>query len=117
MMAHDDGVICRGFNTGDVFFCIGVRILYELLCVVRAHISGATGTIALDVVAGVWMIVLTRQGDSDGRGVEWNCLVRLLLHLLVCTGWCSSIPLAGQLLVGWSWPVRRPASDPGKIEV
>ena len=73
------------------FFCIGVRILYELLCVVRAHISGAAGTIALDVVAGVWMIVLTRQGDSDGRGVEWNCLVRLLLHLPICTACCSSV--------------------------
>ena len=117
-VVHDDGVICRGISTSDVFFGVGVRILCELHCTVRAHIvSGGTGTIALDVVARAWRIVLTLQGDSDGCGVKWNCLVRLLLHLLVCTGWCSSTPLAGQLLVGWSWPVRRPASDPGKIEV
>jgi hypothetical protein len=105
-------------RTNDVFFCVGVRILCELHCTVRTHIvSGGTGTIALDVVAGAWRIVLTLQGDFNGCGVEWNCLVRLLLHLLVCTGWCSSIPLAGQLLVGWGWPVRRLASDPGEIEV
>jgi len=75
-VVHDDGVICRGINTGDVFFYVGVRILCELHCTVRAHIvSGDTGTIALDVVAGAWRIVLTLQGDSDGCGVEWNCLV------------------------------------------
>jgi hypothetical protein len=96
-VVHDDGVICRGIGTNDVFFCVGVRILCELHCTVRTHIvSGGTGTIALDVVAGAWRIVLTLQGDFNGCGVEWNCLVRLLLHLLVCTGWCSSIPLAGQ---------------------
>jgi hypothetical protein len=114
-VVHDDGVICRGIGTSDVFFCIGVCILCELHYTVRAHIvSGGTGTIALDVVAEVWRIVLTLQGDSDGCGVKWNCL---LLHLLFCTGWCSSIPLTGQLLVAWGWPVRRPASDPGEIEV
>ena len=95
-VVHDDGVICRGISTSDVFFdvffCVGVCILCELHCTVHAHIvSGSTGTIALDVVAGVWMIVLTRQGDSDGRGVEWNCLVRLLLHLPICTACCSSV--------------------------
>jgi hypothetical protein len=88
-VVHDDGVICRGIGTSDVFFdvffCVGVRILCELHCTVRAHIvSGGTGTIALDVVVGAWRIALTLQGDSDGCGVECNCLVRLLLHLLVC---------------------------------
>ena len=83
-VVHDDGVICKGISTSDVFFCVGVRILYELHCAVRAHIvSGGAGTIALDVVAGAWRIVLTLQGGSDGCGVEWNCLVRLLLHLLI----------------------------------
>ena len=58
-VVHDDGVICRGINTGDVFFYVGVRILCELHCTVCAHIvSGGIGTKALDVVAGAWRIVL-----------------------------------------------------------
>jgi len=102
MMAHDDGVICRGISTSDVlfdvFFCVGVRILYELHCAVRAHIvSGGAGTIALDVVAGAWRIVLTLQGDSDGCGVEWNCLVRLLLHLLILHGLVFFDPPCGSV--------------------
>ncbi|PUZ38520.1 hypothetical protein GQ55_9G203700 [Panicum hallii var. hallii] len=41
--------------------------------------------------------------------------VRLPLHQLACLGWCSLIPLAGLLLVDWSSPVRRLASDSGEI--
>ena len=91
-VVHGDSVICRGFSAGDVFFevffCVGVPILWELLCAVRVLIviNGA-GIIALDMVPGVGRMVLTLQVAS-----VWNWLVRLLLHLPVCTGRCSSIP-------------------------
>ena len=115
-VVHGDGVICRGFSTGDVFFevffCVGVPILWELLCAVRVLIviNGA-GMIALDMVPGVGRMVLTLQVAS-----VWNWLVRLLLHLPVCTGRCSSISLAGLLLGDWAWPVRRLATEPGECE-
>jgi hypothetical protein len=69
------------------------------------------------MVVGVWKIVLALQDDSDGCGVEWNCLVRLLLHLLIYTVWYYFDPSCGSVAVDWAWPVRRSMSDPGEIEV
>jgi hypothetical protein len=59
------------------------------------------------MVVGGWRIARSLQGGS----VVCGCLVRLVYHLLVCTGRWSFFPLAGLLLVDWGWPVRRPVSD------
>jgi hypothetical protein len=40
--------------------------------------------------------------------------VRFVLHLLVCSSWCSSVPVAGLLLVDWVVPVRPPTTEPGE---
>nr|TKW36115.1 hypothetical protein SEVIR_2G419450v2 [Setaria viridis] len=46
-----------------------------------------------DMAAGGWKIAWSLQGGSIS-----GCLVRLICHLLMCTGWCLLIPLADS---GW----------------
>lgn len=107
----DDGVICGDFVIGDVFFgaflCTGVRILCGLISVVGAcDINGIIDPASLDRLNGVRNTeggltggegdlatgVLSLQGSSGGARIS---LVRFLLHLLVCTGWCTLIHLEG----------------------
>ncbi|PVH31686.1 hypothetical protein PAHAL_9G211800 [Panicum hallii] len=74
--------------------------------------------------------VLVSLGVSFMPDVSMTPASSLVLHLstwlleigglfhpskLACFGWCSLIPLAGLLLVDWSSPVRRLASDSGEI--
>ena len=75
------GVLCGGFDTGDVllddFFCVGARILYELHCV-----HCVAGLASKDMTAGGQRFVLSLQSGSDDH------FGRLVLHLLVL-GWCT----------------------------
>ncbi|PAN11982.1 hypothetical protein PAHAL_2G233400 [Panicum hallii] len=66
------------------------------------------------MAAGGRGIVLSLRSGSDGLVVLCDCFVRFVLHLLVCSSWCSSVPVAGLLLVDWVVPVRPPTTEPGE---
>ena len=62
---------------------------YVLLPAMSAH-DANNDLVILDMVAGVW-----------------RNLVRLVIHVLVCTSWSPSIPLGSFLFVDSDWPVRQ----------
>ena len=116
---HQLGVLCRGFGIDVVFFaaslCVDFGFLCELLFIDGAHIvSGVADLVSDGMVAGGRGIVLSLRSGSNSLVIRCDCFVRFVLHLLVCSSWCSSVPLAGLLLVDWVVSVRRPATEPGE---
>ena len=114
---HQLGVLCGGFGIDVVFFaaslCVDFGFLCELLFIDGAHIvSGVADLVSDGMAAGGRGIVLSLRSGSNSLVID--CFVRFVLHLLVCSSWCSSVPLAGLLLVDWVVPVRRPATEPGE---
>jgi hypothetical protein len=49
-------------------------------------------------------------------GISRILLMRFVVHLSMCLGWCILIPLAGLSVVVWSWSVRQLTSDSGDDE-
>ena len=117
-----DGVLCGRLSTDDVlfdaFFSVGVRICRELICARGVQEVCSIANVAItDMVAGGWGIVLSLRSGYDIHNVVRDCFVRLSLHLLGCSSWCSLNPLAGLLFVDWALLVRRSATDqPGECE-
>jgi hypothetical protein len=57
IVVHDDGVLCEGFYTNDVFFdvvsCVGIRVLFGLPCTSCAHnVSGIANLVTDGMAAG-----------------------------------------------------------------
>ena len=116
---HQLGVLCGGFGIDVVFFaaslCVDFGFLCELLFIDGAHIvSGVADLVSDGMAAGGRGIVLSLRSGSNSLAIGCDCFVRFVLHLLVCSSWCSSVPLAGLLLVDRAVPVRRPATEPGE---
>ena len=116
---HQLGVLCGGFGIDVVFFatslCIDFGFLCELLFIDGAHVvSGVADLVTDGMAAGGRGIVLSLRSGLDGLVIVCDCFVRFVLHLLVCSSWCSSVPLVGLLLVDRAVPVRRPATEPGE---
>jgi hypothetical protein len=55
---------------------------------------------------------LSLQGASGDK----DFLVRLLIHYLMCMGWCPLTALAGLLFVDWDWLVKQLAFVPNDDE-
>ncbi|CAN6215191.1 unnamed protein product [Urochloa humidicola] len=89
-MEQGDGVKYGGFNTNDDlsddFLCVGVRILHEILCAVRAYVVSDVSFISIGIAAGVWRSALFLQGDSEDCVVGRNCLVRFVYQLTEMLG-------------------------------
>ena len=111
-----EGVLWGGFNIDDaflnVFFCVGARIRCDLICTrfVQGISPGLQPPILLLEVEGLFLSLSV----SDDLIVICDFFCEVCSPLLVCSSWCSSVPLVGLLLVDWVVPVRRPATEPGE---
>ena len=112
-----EGVLWGGFNIDDaflnVFFCVGARIRCDLIC--TRFVLGISPSLQPP------MLLLEVEGlfyPSEVFQMASLSYVTLFCEvcspLLVCSSWCSSVPLAGLLLVDWVVPVRRSATEPGE---
>jgi hypothetical protein len=106
IVVHGVGVFCGGFCTNvvsfDVVLCVGIQVLCGLLCAGCVHgVSGIAILADDDMNVEGRRILLYLMGDPIDRGVDWDCLVRLVSQdeesgwfmAPTCLG--GSVPLRG----------------------
>lgn len=120
-VVHDDDIFCGGLHFGGfiIVFLLCVEVLFPcvFLGAVGAHdAKSSAGLVNQNMATNMWRsfwCVLFLQVSS---GISRILLVRFVVHLPMCLGWCILIPLAGLSVVVWSWLVRQLASDSGDDE-